>query len=125
MGLKVVFSEKKGGGEWYQSIATGMRLRCWAFFYISKLEGHLLSYIFPFPLATAKFSGDESSVADSKLLISDPDASWRVISDPDPDPARGSFRIRIRILDCEIFVNFSHLKSECTFKGHFCAEIEL
>jgi len=38
-----------------------------------------------------------------------------------------SFQIRIRIgiLVCEIFVKFSNLKSECTFKGHFCAEIEL
>jgi len=45
----------------------------------------------------------KSSVADPKLLISDPDPdpTLRVISDPDPypDPALGSFRIRIRILD--------------------------
>jgi len=66
---------------------------------------------------------------DLKLLISDPDSSWRVISDPDPDPdpdpdlALRSFRIRILILVCEIFVKFSLLKSECTSKGHFCAEI--
>ena len=51
-------SEKKGGGEWYQSIATGMGLRCWAFFF-SKLDRHLVVHIFPFPLVTAKFSGDE------------------------------------------------------------------
>jgi len=66
-------------------------------------------------------------VADPKLLISDPDLdpdpTWRVISDPDPDPAQGSFPIRILV--CEIFVKFSYLKSECTFKGHFCAEIKL
>jgi len=31
--LKVVFSEKKGGGEWYQSLASGMGLRCWAIFF--------------------------------------------------------------------------------------------
>jgi len=41
------------------------------------------------------------SVADPKLLISDRDSdldpTWRVISDP--DPALGSFRIRIRILN--------------------------
>jgi len=64
-------------------------------------------------------------VADPKLLISDPDPTWRVISDLDPDPAHGSFRIRIGILVCEIFVKFSHFKSKCTFKGHLCAEIEL
>jgi len=63
-----------------------------------------------------------SRVSDQKLLISDPDPTWRVISDPDLDPARGS--VRIQILVCEIFVKFSHLKSECTCKGHFCAEIE-
>ena len=62
-------------------------------------------------------------VADPKLLISDPDPTWRVILDL--YPAHGSFRIRIWILVCEIFVKFLHLKSECTFKGHFCAEIEL
>ena len=61
----------------------------------------------------------------SETIISDPDLdpTWRVIADLDPDPARGSFRIRILV--CEIFVKYSHLKSECTFKGHLCAEIEL
>jgi len=43
----------------------------------------------------------------------------------DPDPVRWSIRIRIRILVCEIFVKFSNTKSECTFKGHFCAEIDI
>jgi len=41
----------------------------------------------------------KTRVADLKLLISDPETTWRVISDP--DPARGSFRIRILV--CEIF----------------------
>jgi len=73
----------------------------------------------------------QTRVADPKLLISDPDPdpdpTWRVISnpDPEPDPARESFWIRIWILVCEIIVKFSHLKSECTFKGIFCAEIKL
>jgi len=51
-------------------------------------------------------------VADPKLLIMDPDLdpTWRVISDPDPAP--GSFRIRIQILVCEIFVKFPHFKLE-------------
>jgi len=68
---------------------------------------------------------DLSRVADLKLLISDPDLdpTWGVISDPDQDPSLGSFRIRILV--CEIFVKFSHFKSEFTFEGHFCAEIEL
>jgi len=48
----------------------------------------------------------KSRVADPNLLITDPDPdpTWRVILDPDldPDPALGSFRIRIRILVCEI-----------------------
>jgi len=78
------------------------------FFLTSELSYHIIS---------------EGRVADPKLLISDPDLdpSWRVISDP--DPARGSFRIRILV--CEIFVKFSNLKSKCTFKGYSCAEIEL
>jgi len=71
----------------------------------------------------------ETRAADPKLLISDPDPTWRVISDPDPDPARWSFRIwiqiQIPILPVKFFVKFSNLKSECTFKGHFCAEIQL
>jgi len=67
--------------------------------------------------------GINCRVADPKLLIADPDPTWKVISDPDPDPARRSFRIRI--LDCEIFVIFWHLKSECRFKGHFCAALKL
>ena len=60
-----------------------------------------------------------------KLLISDLDPNSRVILDldPDPDPARWSFQIQTLV--CDIFVIFSHSKSECTFKGHFCAEIEL
>jgi len=63
-----------------------------------------------------------SRVADPKLFLSDPDPdpTKRVISDP--DLAHGSFRIWILV--CEIFVKFSN-KSECTFKGHFCAEIKL
>ena len=56
-----------------------------------------------------------SRVADLKVLISDQDS----------DPALGSLWIRIRILAVEIFVKFTHLKSECTFKWYFCAEIEL
>jgi len=72
-------------------------------------------------------SGQQSRVADPKLLISDPDPdpTGRVISDPDLDPAPGSFWIWIRILVSEIFVKLSHLKSECTLKGHFCTEIKL
>jgi len=66
-----------------------------------------------------------SRVADPRLFISypdlDPDPSWRVILDPDPAP--GSFWIRI--LACEIFVKFLHLMSECTMKGNFCPQIEL
>jgi hypothetical protein len=49
-------------------------------------------------------------VADPKLIIldPDPDLTWRVILDPDPDLR--SFRIRILV--CEIFSKFSHLKTE-------------
>jgi len=36
-----------------------------------------------------------STVADPKLLILDLDPTWRVILDPDPDPALGSFQIQI------------------------------
>jgi len=68
-------------------------------------------------------SAISSRVADPKLLISDtdPDPTWRVILDL--DPARWSFRIQILV--CENFAKFFHLKSECTFKGHLCAEIKL
>jgi len=62
-------------------------------------------------------------VADPKLLISvlDPDPTWWVISYP--DPACRSFGIWILV--CELFMKFLHLKLECTFLGHFCAEIKL
>jgi len=53
----------------------------------------------------------QSSVAVPKLLILDPDPTWRVISDPDldPDPNLKSFWIWIRILESnihEIFMKF-------------------
>jgi len=60
-------------------------------------------------------------VAEPKLFISDPDPTWSVISHP--DPTQGSFQNRILV--CEIYVKFSHLKSEWTLKGHFSEEIEL
>jgi len=49
--------------------------------------------------STAQYS-DKSSVAEQKQLFSDPDPTWRVISDPNSDPtwqAVSAFRIRILV----------------------------
>jgi len=37
--------------------------------------------------------GSYSQCWGSKTIFSDPHPTWSVISDPDPDPALGSFRI--------------------------------
>jgi len=66
----------------------------------------------------------EGSVEDPNLLISDPDPTWQVITNPDLDP---TWRVITdpdqdptwRVISepdqdpcCEIFVKFLHLKSE-------------
>jgi len=68
-------------------------------------------------------------VVDPQLLILDLDSdpTWRVISYPDQDPARGSFRIRIFV--CKIFMKFSnlklneHLKVIFVLKSNFFVEV--
>jgi len=66
-------------------------------------------------------SETKSSVADPKLLISDPDPTWRVLSDPDP-----TFQV---VSDPDSwpkkFVKFACLKSECRSKILLCAKIKL
>jgi len=85
---------------------------------------NLVDYLFGMVKAN-KHDEHYSRVADPKLLILDPDPTWRVISDPEPDLAHRSFQIRMRILVCEFVMKVLHFMSACTFKGHFCARIEL
>ena len=57
-------------------------------------------------IAKHHLSSEQGCGSETTVLISDLDPTRRVISDP--DPARGSFWIRILV--CEIFVKFLHLK---------------
>ena len=55
---------RKKGGEWYKLKAKGFGLRRWAFFSSSEISCFLVLYIFPFPLATAKFIGGGKKIGE-------------------------------------------------------------